>query len=160
MKTYIQKTLILLFFFGSSIAARAQSDSIASTIYFIRTKNLQHVPGNGVLVDLLQDSRSYNIFIDSQFICALNQFSFTSYEITPGDHELSVRLNSRKFNVKILQLAVKVEDRKKYYVEVVPGHTKLNSPLECSILSESIGSKLILDLKEDKKCKAEKNSSL
>jgi hypothetical protein len=53
-----------------------------------------------------------------------------------------------------------VKDGKTYYVEVAPGHTKLNSPLECSILSESIGSKLILDLKEDKKCKAEKNSSL
>ncbi len=73
----------------------------------------------------------------------------------PGDHQLSVRLNSRIFNVKILQLSIKAEDGKVYYVNVAPGHTKFNSPLECSIMSESIGSKLILELKEDKKCKAE-----
>jgi hypothetical protein len=157
MKTYIQKGLVLLLLFTTSIAAWPQSDSTASTVYFIRAKNFQHMPGNGVLVNLLQDSRAYNIFIDSQFICSLNQFSFISYKIMPGDHQLSVRLNSRKFSVKILQLPMKVEHGKIYYIEVAPGHTKFNSPLECSIMSEAIGSQLILELKEDKKCKAEKN---
>ena len=157
MKKHIQKGFILLLFFVSSVSGRSQSDSVGSTVYFIRTKNFPHAPGNGVLVDLLQDSRAYNIFVDSQFVCSLNQFSFISYGVIPGDHQLSVRLNSRKFNAKILQLPMKVEDGKVYYVEVAPGHTKFNSPLECKPLSESIGSQLIVDLKEDKKCKAEQN---
>jgi hypothetical protein len=157
MKKYIQAGLIVLLLFLSGNYARAQSDSTGSIIYFIRTKNFPYTPGSGLLVNLIQDSRGYNVFIDSEFICSLNQHSFISHEIKPGDHHLSVRLNSRKFNANILQLQMNVGDQKVYYIEVAPGYTKFNSPLECHMLPDSLGSKLILNLKEDENCKTKKS---
>jgi hypothetical protein len=108
--------------------------------------------GNGILIDVLQDSRGYNVFIDSNMVCTLNQYSFASREVPAGKHVFSARLNSKKFKATIAEFPLDIDSGKVYYIEIGPGHQKLNSPLECKRMYDDLGSKLIHDLKEDKDC--------
>jgi hypothetical protein len=151
-------SLALLFYLGVLVNSKvsAQNDGVYAKVYFMRLPIREQE-------SLLEMAANYcNVFIDSNFICRLDEKKYFITSVPAGMHRFDMRVTGKKikakseslFAVKSESISFNVEAGKSYYIQFVfkryDNRRRLDS--YCKYLTEERANMMLPDLKEDKSC--------
>lgn len=122
--------------------ATTANDSIGnpSTIYFLRKSGY-----SGSMV-------GYEIFIDENSICKLNNSKFITRELPPGTHNFSVQFYGKTSKTKAEKLEINCEAGQTYYIQVTQNSKVYASDTYCKLLDQTEAKTLLLKLNKDDDC--------
>lgn len=139
----------------------AQNDSAYGKVCFMRLPIREQE-------SLLEMAANYcNVFIDSNFICRLDEKKYFITSVPAGMHRFDMRVTGKKikaksesiFAVKSESISFNVEAGKSYYIQFVfkryDNRRRLDS--YCKYLTEERANMMLPDLKEDKSCRKDVN---
>lgn len=156
----ITAPLALMFLFCLSVLTNskvsAQNDSAFGKVYFMRLPIREQE-------SLLEMAVNYcNVFIDSNFICKLDEKKYFSTSVPAGMHRFDMRVTGKKikaksesiFAVTSESITFNVEAGKSYYIQFVFRRYDNRRRLDtyCKYLTEERANMMLPDLKEDKSC--------
>ena len=95
---------------------------------------------------------AFTTFIDDQLVCRLNNKSFSTHSVQPGEHTFSVQFAGKGAKAKAERISIKVEPTKTYYIQLVFQPGLMVNNLYCQEVTESSANTMLPKLKEDAKC--------
>ncbi|MGZ5253580.1 MAG: DUF2846 domain-containing protein [Flavitalea sp.] len=136
--------------------ASAQNDSAYGKVYFMRLPIREPE-------SYLEMAANYcNVFIDSNFICRLDEKKYFITSVPVGMHQFDMRVTGKKikaksesiFAVKSESISFNVEAGKSYYIQFVFKRYDNRQRLDSYIkyLTEERANMMLPDLKQDKSC--------
>ncbi len=150
--------LTLLFCLSIMVNSKvsAQNDSAYGKVYFMRLPVREQE-------SLLEMAANYcNVFIDSNFICRLDEKRYFTTSVPAGMHRFDMRVTGKKikaksesiFAAKAESISFNVEAGKSYYIQFVFRRYDNRRGLDsyCKYLTEERANMMLPDLKEDKSC--------
>ena len=115
--------------------------SKTSTVYFLRDSGFA-----GSFI-------GYEIFIDEESVCQLDNKKYTIHQLPPGEHTFSVQFFGRESKSKAEKLGINTEAGKTYYIEVAQDSKVYAGDTYCVEIIEERAKRLLLELTEDPDCK-------
>ncbi len=155
MKTPVRCiAVIFAVFFVLAIPVLAQTDSTASGIsskisgygkvYFMRKTGFE---GSGA---------GFTVFVDSNFVCKLNEARYTFQQVSVGTHSFSVQFGGKKSKTEAEKITIDIEEGKTYYVQILYQTGFFMNNILCQEVTAGSAKTMFSKLKEDKGC-AENN---
>ncbi len=115
--------------------------SKTSTIYFLRDSGFA-----GSFI-------GYEIFIDEESICQLDNKKYSIHQLPPGDHTFSVQFFGRESKSKVEKLRIMTEPGQTYYIEVAQDSKVYAGDTYCVQIIEERAKRLLPELTQDPDCK-------
>ena len=144
-KIILPVAFLFYFIMVTHVDVAAQNDSTTGKIYFMR---LPRETFRGLLNVALNYSR---VFIDSTFICNLDEKRFFAYNVSPGRHRFSMRyLTAAKEDFP--EAYINIEPGKNYYLQFIYDRSSHTKDMFFKQLSEEHAILMLQDLREDKSC--------
>ena len=150
--------IALLFYLSVvvNLNVSAQNDSAYGKVYFMRLPIREKE-------SLLEMAVNYcNVFIDSNFICRLDEKKYFTINVPAGMHRFDMRVTGKKikpksesmFAVTSESISFNVEAGKSFYVQFVFKRYDSRRKLDtyCKYLTEERAVMMLPDLKEDRSC--------
>jgi hypothetical protein len=135
------KYLFIAFFLAISLNTFSQSDSLQTgKVYFIRS-----------IFDL--SLKAFKLFIDSTFVCKLDENRYSVHDVTTGKHYFSVQLAGKKSKKKAERIPIDIKAGQSYYIELVFQKTAFFPNLYCIEVTENSALPILNKLKQDNNCK-------
>lgn len=94
----------------------------------------------------------FNAFIDGTLVCKLNNRRYSTHEVTPGQHTITVQFGGKRPNELAEPILLEVEGGKTYYVQMVFESGVLVDNLYCLEVTERSAKTILPRLKEDPNC--------
>ena len=111
-----------------------------STVYFLRKTGYAG------------SMAGYQVFIDDQVICKLNNSKYVVREIPAGKHIFSVQFYGATSKAKAEKLEINMEAGKTYYVQVTQGGKVTTGDTWCEQMEEPAALELLKKLNIDEDC--------
>ncbi|MFN5135235.1 MAG: DUF2846 domain-containing protein [Chitinophagaceae bacterium] len=138
------KSIFLSFFLLSILsivhAQTSDTTSAKSKVYFLRNTGY------------VGSAAAFKTFIDSQFLCRINNKRYTVHEVPPGKHTFSVQFGGTELKEKAERFELTLEPGKTYYLRVVFKNGAFVNNVYCEEITENTAKKEMESLKEDTKC--------
>jgi hypothetical protein len=154
MRNNIIAPLVLMLSFNVMMALKvaAQKDSGYGKVWFMRLPTREEESVLGMVLNYS------NVFIDSNFVCKLDEKRYFIASVPVGMHNFDVQAaRGKKIKATSNPIAFKVEEGKSYYIQFV--FRRYNGAREsyCKYLTEERAKMMLPDLKEDKSCYKDAN---
>src|SRR4051794_5434466 len=110
MKSFplVKSIAICFLIFLKSSVIFAQNDSVTTgKVYLMRKTGFV---GSGA---------GFNVFIDSVFVCKLNEKRYSIHDVATGNHSFSVQFGGRKSKTVAEKISIDIESGKIYYIELI-----------------------------------------
>jgi hypothetical protein len=137
----IKFIVISFLIFSKASVVFAQNDSATTgKVYFMRKNGFV---GSGA---------GYNVFIDSAFVCKLNEKRYSVHDVAAGNHSFSVQFGGRKSKSVAEKISVDIESGKTYYIELIFQSSMFFNNIYCQEVTVNSAKTILPSLKEDKNC--------
>lgn len=144
--TIVRLALIFFLSVRMDLKVSAQSDSAYGKVYFMR---LPREDQEAVLQVILNYC---NIFIDSNFICKLDERKYFIASVPAGMHRFEMQARGKKIKAESKSITFNVEAGKSYFIQLVFRRYSGRMEPFCKYLTEERANMMLPDLKEDKSC--------
>jgi hypothetical protein len=105
---------------------------------------------------LLEAALNYcNVFIDSNFICKLDERRYFVMRVPPGKHVFAMQLRGKKIKNSSKDIVVNIESGKSYYIQLVYTSYPRLTEMSCKLLPEDLAKMILPDLRVDQGCSKE-----
>ena len=146
MKNKTFTTLFFTIFFILMIHSQVSAQDGYGKVYFMR------LPREGRRA-LLEEALNYcNVFIDSSFICKLDERRYFAINVPAGKHVFAMQLRGKKIKNSSKDIVVTIENGKTYYIQLVYTMYPKLTDMYCKLLAEDLANMILPDLKIDKSC--------
>jgi len=154
-RTLLQVTAICLILVLKSFSAIAQTDTSASlqqdtvahlqtdtantgTVYFMRKTGFI---GSGT---------GFNVFIDSGFVCRLNEKRYSVHHVLVGSHTFSAQFAGKKSKEGAEKIVIDVEKGQTYYIQLIFQNGAFINNVYCQEVTKNSAKLILPELTEDK----------
>ncbi|MEP7319629.1 MAG: DUF2846 domain-containing protein [Panacibacter sp.] len=156
MKTYFKlRTVFICFLFLSSLNALAQTDSTAVI-------NADSVPAtkvdtaNAGIVYFMRSTgfvgaaAGFNVFVDSSFVCRLNEKRYSVHYVPAGTHTFSAQFAGKKSKKVAEKVPIEIEKGHTYYIQLVFQNGAFVNNIYCQEVTKNSANLIMPSLKEDR----------
>jgi len=131
---------LILIFCSLSFNAQENQNENSVDIYFIRTTGFAG------------SASAFKTFIDTTFVCKLNNNKYSIHHVKPGMHTFSVQFGGKKIKEKTEKFELLTEPNKKYYIEVMFETGLFINNTYCKEITETSAKRKMEKLIEDNEC--------
>jgi Protein of unknown function (DUF2846) len=124
--------------FGQSSQDSATSEK--AKVYFLRNTGY------------MGSAAGFKTFIDSQFVCRLNNKRFSIHEVAAGKHSFTVQFGGTSLKEKAERFELDLVAGKSYYIRVVFKTGAFVNNVYCEEVTETTAKREMEKLKEDTDC--------
>lgn len=135
--TFLSIVTIYVFAITTPVIVQAQDSLKNAKIYFLRS--------TGFIGSLA----GFNVFIDSAFVCRLNEKKYSVHQVLAGPHTCSVRFGGKKLRDGIEKVELDVEAGKSYYVQIIFRNGFFTNKVSCEEITANTAKRFLPKLKED-----------
>ncbi|HEX5150755.1 MAG TPA: hypothetical protein VFW07_04875 [Parafilimonas sp.] len=155
MKPSLVSSAVFFAFILLAAPVFAQTDSTASNI-------TSPVSGYGKVQFMRKtgfegSGAGFTVFIDSNYVCKLNEARYSVQRVPVGTHSFSVQFGGKKSKTGAEKITIDIEEGKTYYIQVLYQTGFFVNNILCQEVTASSARLMLPKLKEDKGC-AEDNS--
>lgn len=133
----IKYSFLLLLFLISVSAFAQQEPSAKAKVYFIHSNKFDGF------------STPFDISVDEQQVCRLNNKHYSVHEIEPGNHTFKANYSLMHVKNGIQGISFLTEPGKTYYVQVIYQRGVFTSKVICSEITENTAKVILPSLKVD-----------
>lgn len=102
---------------------------------------------------LLERALNYcNVFIDTTFICKLDELRYFTVSVPVGTHAFAMQLRGKELKDRSKDIVINIESGKTYYIQLVYNMYPRLTDMYCKQLTEDLAKMILPDLKVDKSC--------
>ena len=157
---FLKATIICFLLFSKSIISIAQTDSSAAprqdsisntvidtantgTVYFMRKTGF------------VGSAAGFNVFIDSNFVCRLNEKRYSVHHVPVGSHTFSAQFAGKKSKEVAEKVEIDVEKGQTYYIQLIFQNGAFANNIYCQEVTKNSAKLILPSLKEDRNYVAE-----
>ena len=140
---------------NQSKPSNAQFSINYATVYFLRTpyKGFHQGPINHPL-------SAYNIFVDTTWICTLNDGEYTISKVSAGLHYFSAKYMGKKEKTDSAGTLIRIEPRKSFYIQLVVDASEGSHKMTCHVIHEDLAELMLPDMKHDPSCEEDQKDKI
>ena len=132
---------LILVFYSINFYSQEENKEDSVEINFIRTTGFAG------------SAQAFKTFIDSTFVCKLNNNKYSIHLVKPGIHTFSVQFGGKKLKEKAEKFELLTESNKKYYIGIMFETGLFINNTYCQEITETTAKRKMEKLTEDKDCK-------
>ena len=131
--------VVLALLMATSLYAQNAEEETA-TVYFMRSTGVQG------------SISKVNAFIDGELVCKLNNYQYSTHQVTPGKREFVVQRSGKKLQETARTIEIDVQPGETYYITAILETDFFVNQVYCQEVTQNSALTVLPRLQADEKC--------